>query len=441
MNDWETTRAAICYNCPSLKRGKTRIETWCSKFDLQSDDASCYANWKNRIADPVAKCDIWDKTVIMDHSHPLLDQYKQMLATDYTAPANLSGDGVIMALWENGDRAHLGVILGIRMLRELGWDGIIQLWHVGDYPAGLDKYNVTLKDFREVAAQTGDTWKSYIQWSAKAFAIKYSGLAKVAWQDWDAYFVENPRPLFDLLDEHPFLFWAGGDPWQWRYSWYLHNNIYGLAQGQDCPVMPIQGGLYLIDCKRSWKLIELQRFQDANSKLFYPMSHLTDEEGWRLSISALKYDAIQPGILPWRGPAWWNYLNDKTMFIHRCGGKLWADCCPDWNFILPREQRVKELHTEIAKEYNFGAVSGKLCNQPKPSAQAHMINHPVPEMTRLELARATRGRGRVEPVVEKPVVEKPVVEKPKPKAVVVKKKCGACGGHIPKLNPEFLRHK
>ena len=349
-NDWIATRAAVCYQCPLFRRGQVRVETWCSLFDDQPNaprncEGGRFARWQARITNPTAHCDKWNSTEIMGETHPLLQQYRELLVSPPQTPDNLSGDGVVMALWETGNRAHLGILLACTMLRNLGWDGKIQLWHIGDVPS-LEGLDVELKSFPETMARTGEDWRSYIQWSAKAYAIKHSGLAKAVWQDWDAYFVENPRMLFDLLDQHPFLYWAGGDPWRWRYNAYLHEAIYGLPRLHDCPTGPIQGGVYGINCQTAWKLIELQRLQDANSKMFYPLAHLTDEEGWRLSISALKFPAYQPGPMPWRGPAWWNHVGDKPVFIHRCGGKCWADCVPTWDYGLPREREVSKLSME-----------------------------------------------------------------------------------------------
>ena len=86
-------------------------------------------------------------------------EYKALLATDPQPPANLSGDGVLYAMFEDNNRADLGILVGLKMLREVGWQGRVQLWHVGHHPAidaGLD---VEIIDAREVQRRHG----GYIQ--------------------------------------------------------------------------------------------------------------------------------------------------------------------------------------------------------------------------------------------------------------------------------------
>lgn len=390
-NDWIATRASVCYQCPVFKRGQVRIETWCSMYDddphaNRNCDSAKHGRWQARIVNPDAHCGKWTSTVIMHDQHPLLQQYRDLMVSPPQTPANLNGDGVIMALWETGNRAHLGIVLGCTLLRNWGWKGKIQLWNIGDYPK-LDGLDVDLMSFPETQARTGEDWRSYIQWSAKSYAIRHSGLAKVQWIDWDAYHVDNPEKLFGMLDTNPFLFWAGGDPWRWRYNPYLHDAVYGLPIGHDCPTGPIQGGTYAIDCTKAWKLIELQRLQDSNSRMFYPLAHLTDEEGWRLSITALGFPALQPGPMPWRGPAWVNHVEHDPLVVHRCGAKCWADCCPEWTDVLPKEDEVRRVHTLLARQYGYGAASGLMCNQGKAT-----VGNSSAQAQRLAAARATRGR-------------------------------------------------
>ena len=162
--------------------------------------------------------------------------YKALLATDPQPPANLSGDGVLYAMFEDNNRADLGILVGLKMLREVGWQGRVQLWHVGHHPAidaGLD---VEIIDAREVQARVGGECR--YPWTLKSFAIRYGGLQRVQWLDWDNMDVIDPTPLFAALAARPMLTWHG----DWSDRWGFNKEIHQAVIGGPSPLRPIQGG-------------------------------------------------------------------------------------------------------------------------------------------------------------------------------------------------------
>ena len=145
-------------------------------------------------------------------------------------------------------------------------------------------------DAREVQRREGGEIRS---WTIKSFAIRHSGLARAMWLDWDAYPCRSPSPLFAALVGHPIVYWASGvDDWRWRYNAEIHEAVYG---GQH-QVGSIQGGCYLLDCRRAWPSLTLVRYCDDHYDWWYPANRNSDEEAWRLAIAAAGCDAL------WRSP-------------------------------------------------------------------------------------------------------------------------------------------
>ena len=287
--------------------------------------------------------------------------YKGLLATDPQPPDTLRGDGVLYAMFEDNDRADLGVLVGLKMLREVGWQGRIQFWHVGHHPAidaGLD---VEIIDAGEVQARVGGECR--YPWTLKSFAIRYGGLKRVQWLDWDNMNVVNPTPLFAALDARPMLTWHG----DWSDRWGFNKEIHQAVIGGPSPLRPIQGGTYFIDCANpaAWKLLTLQRYCDDHHAWWYPANRNSDEEAWRLGIAATGLLPWQEaGNLPWRsGVAWVNEWQGQPLCVHRCYGKLWSDCIPTWHDDLPREAHVRELYERFRRDGGYNP-SGRKCDRP-----------------------------------------------------------------------------
>ena len=150
-----------------------------------------------------------------------VDAYLSVLNAKHEPPG-LAGEAVIYPLYEAGESAHLGLTIAIRMLRETGWTGRVQIWHVGSFP-DLSSMDVELYDMRNIP-----NGGSFVSWAAKSFALEHCGLEKAVVADWDAYCVENPRPLFDALDQSAFLWW-GPNGQQW-VNWDVYGRL-GLTFG------------------------------------------------------------------------------------------------------------------------------------------------------------------------------------------------------------------
>ncbi len=309
-------------------------------------------------------------------------EYKTLLASDPQPPAGLHGDGVIFAMFEDYNRADLGILVGLKMLRQAGWQGRVQLWHVGHHPAigaGLD---VEIIDAREVQRRHG----GYIQsWALKSFCMYYSGLRRVQWIDWDAWHACDPSPMFAALDSAQFLYWTGGTVesqanTRWPYNPEIHKAVYG-----DKPLIgPIQGGTYLLNCETGWKLLELQHYLDTNWEWWSKHNRWSDEEGWRLGVAATTPPVVTDR-LEWRHPAWVNWFRGKEQVVHACNGKLWSDCIPTWHE-LPQIASVRELYERFRHNGGYNP-SGRKCDRPATVAAGAKDD-------RVQRVQALRDRAR-----------------------------------------------
>jgi hypothetical protein len=122
------------------------------------------------------------------------------------------GDGII---YVGGGKYWPGIVAGIRLLRtELKCTLPVEVWYRGDCeevnPADVYAFpNVTFHDVDELGRQNGDnrvpTGKvASGGWEAKLYAIYHTSLDRVLFLDADAYCVNNPVPLFQLLDNYSF---------------------------------------------------------------------------------------------------------------------------------------------------------------------------------------------------------------------------------------------
>jgi hypothetical protein len=305
-----------------------------------------------------------------------IEEYKRLLNANLEPPSNLKGNGLIFAMFEDNDRADIGIQIGLTLARQVGWQHEIQFWHVGHIPKIDPALDVKIIDAREVHSVVGGEFLP--PWTLKSFAIRYSGLAKIQWLDWDAYNVRSTGNIFAALDNHTMITWHG----DWSDRWGFNKEIHQAIIGRPSPLRPIQGGTYFLNCDgiEGWKLLTLQRYCDDNYKWWYPANRNSDEEAWRLSIAATNANYIEGGKLDWHGPAWWNHWQGEVFFVHRCNGKLWSDCIPDWDFNMPLEKEVQELYFKLKKDGGYN-LKNRYCGK-----------QPISTKTREEKVQEIRNR-------------------------------------------------
>ena len=375
-------RRSICLLCPDLEHGGGHH--WCEALD--DTFASVYncprtrmARWLARLARGEATCGKWARSpceacAIADplggqrgaDQAAYLAAWQELRARPMPPPAG-HGDGVVYTLY--GQRYVPQVLVAVRLAREIGLTLPIQVWWRDVRDLGSIPDYATTVDAD--AFQAAHPSRRADGWAFKNYALAHSGLRRGLSLDGDAYLVADPRPLFDLLEEHPFLWWEnlGG------FGDNDNPNLIRMFSGSTPAVPSVQGGHYLVHLEKAWRELMLAKWANDHSDFFWQA--LKNERGYGNSDEATWRLTLNLGTIPARclGPANWKRLafvceapGGQPMIVHRCRGKLLADREMRWHDGLPMERRVREL---------FDAL-GLAVYKPK--------------LTRREIAHKARGR-------------------------------------------------
>ena len=179
--------------------------------------------------------------------------------------------------------------------------------------------------------------------AAKSHAVLHSGFRKVLWLDADAYCVADPVPLFSLLDDAAYCYWADWGPG-------------GCCAAVPNPLPSHQnGGEYLVDLEKFWREYQAIHFLDECGRIFYRRNVCADECSTRLVRSLIEDRGVKS--LGWvRRTRSVGILCDAlgcTRIAHRMRreSKLYEGTvprgCKDW----PLESRVMELFRNRSKGY------------------------------------------------------------------------------------------
>lgn len=253
----------------------------------------------------------------------LLIESKRAEFPAYTAGR---GDGVI---YVGGGKYWPMIVAGIRMLRASGSTLPVEVWYRGGeepvYPSDVEGLNVTLCDSHAVADTLGISRVPTGRdggWSNKLFALYHTEFSRVLFLDADAYCIENPAPLFAVLDNGapPFAYWRDLLSQNNSVKW---KNVY--APGDRTFVPPVQGGQLLIDRTRAAPLVSLAKYMCDNAHYYFKHMY-GDQDTWRvaLALGVSSYTLID--YAHWRhGIAFFCGLTaGAPAIVHRCQGKLFA---------------------------------------------------------------------------------------------------------------------
>lgn len=330
--------------------------------------------WFPGLSDPIPEPELSPMPADWPHQAGQITRHlaglKRILDQPYSGPKEARGTGI---LWVGGGPYWPGVVIGIKLLREMGCNLPIQVWHRGDLePVNLDLLQgyggITIVNSVEFAKQIGGC-RILRGWEQKLLAIAHCGWERLLFLDADAYLVERPEPILDQLDKAPFVFWQDMDHNLATVKW---NKVW--PEGPN-GVPPIQGGQLAIDRVAAWKVILAAHWMNQHSDFYF--SHMFgDQDTWRTVLAAINNPRswLNLGKAPWRGTAFLCALPDnKIRVVHRCQGKLMrlGDIpkgrqgynSPQWAY--PKEDRVFQLLTEILRaeektaEETFGAIYAK----------------------------------------------------------------------------------
>lgn len=283
-----------------------------------------------------------DPAVVQDY----LDKLMGVLIQSNPNPDYQSGNGGSGILTVGGGKYWPGIVVMVKLLRELGCNVPVEIWYRGEcetiYPedfydgtiqqyAGIDciysaKYNVRMIDidqrstkFDDSRIKRGDVAKG--GWEAKLYAIYHTALTHVLYLDADAYCVSDPSPLFDLVKDKGFVYWQDLPNQQRSVKW---DNVFPDGPAN---VMQVQGGQLLVNRETAWRLIHLCHYMCQHSDYYFRYMY-GDQDTWRVGLAVLsKHDAtvyLNIGKAEWRGVAFVCAHAGVDYIIHRCQGKLYA---------------------------------------------------------------------------------------------------------------------
>lgn len=258
-------------------------------------------------------------------------------------------------IYVGGGKYWPGIVVGVRMLRELGCTIPVQVWYRGDHepinPADVEGLGVWLRDADRMARERKDNRVLSPNefaggWETKLYALTHTCFDQVLFLDADAYCVRDPSPLFDYLSPaEPFAFWSDLPRMESSVAW---DRVYPHGPGG---VPTVQGGQLLIDRRHGAKLVNAAHWMCQHSDYYF--AHLYgDQDTWRVGLAA--------EACGWRcfGPADWEDVafvcrdRGKPFIVHRCQAKLFrpADANgkpPERCDTLPSEGRVFWHFTDL----------------------------------------------------------------------------------------------
>lgn len=264
-------------------------------------------------------------------------------------------EGVI---YVGGGKYWPGIVVGCKLLRRLNYNGQIEIWYRGKvepvYSYDLKDLNVRMYDVSTFQDSFNDfrldlSTYQHGGWCAKLYALMHTGLEKVLYLDADAYCVENPQRLFQLLYGYSFVFWKDlpnqANSIQWQ-------NVY--PQGNTTIVPQIQGGQLLINRSSGQKIIQIANHLCEHADYYFQHMY-GDQDTWRVALVALQTDDYYNiGKANWQNVAFNCMYEGKSYVIHRCRGKLFDQKdipagktnYSNPHYFLPRESEVFDLFAE-----------------------------------------------------------------------------------------------
>jgi len=285
-------------------------------------------------------------------------------------------------VYVGGGRYWPGIVVGVRLLRHIGYRGPIEVWrgHYADEEpireSDVAGYDVRIVDTREVAKTTQP--RILRGWEAKLHAIRHSRFRRVLFLDADAYCVVDPTPYFDRFSD--FAFWSENrQNIRWHYVWPSHDR-------RD--VIGVQGGQFFVDRETAWPLVVIADWICQHSD-FYFQHVYGDQDAWRLAlaITELPYTIVGPAT--WHHPAFVCAIENRKFVVHRPVSKLFRAC--DWNardcavdfaphlpfetfvwreFAKLAEHEIEECESAFACLYRRGAT--RVFDSPSPDDRAYL---------------------------------------------------------------------
>ena len=231
------------------------------------------------------------------------------------------GDGIV---YVGGGKFWPGIVVGCKMLRDLGCKLPIQVWYRGTcepiVPRQVDGLGVELIDADEMSELLQDNRvpRGHLGlggWEAKGYALSHTKFTRFAYLDADAYFVNDPTPLFEAIPGKAVGYWSDLPHCEENVHW---NKVWPNGKNG---VPSFQGGQFIFDRRYGERALQVMAWMCQNSDFFF--KHMFgDQDCWRVALSATGVPYEHFGPADWPGHAFVCRWGGKDWVVHRCQGKL-----------------------------------------------------------------------------------------------------------------------
>ena len=257
-------------------------------------------------------------------------------------PGGFLGRGIVIGA--GGCRYFTNAWVAINVLRQLGCQLPIQVWHLG--PEELDStmaellrpLNVECIDALE--KREGVPCRILNGWELKCYAMVNSRFEEILYLDADNVPVRNPEYLFDSREyqETGAVFWP--DLGRFEKTLYIWELL-----GLKCPSHPeFESGQMLINKSRCWKPLSLAMWLNENSDFFYRHLH-GDKETFHLAFCKLKqpFVFVETPVQVLPGTMCQHDFEGRRLFQHRNTDK--------WNLFANNPKLVDFWMEEDCRRY------------------------------------------------------------------------------------------
>lgn len=274
----------------------------------------------------------------------LVERFLQKMPT-YPA-GNFSGRGAVIC---GGGPYEPGIYVACNMLRLVGWEYPIQVWHRGEAEPISDQIR-KLEQVEVINTETHPARyerRTFGGWQAKSFALIHCPFEEILYFDADAYPVAALDDCFsERHNPHGIVTWPD-TPWgdhtpQWH--------SYGLApDGQ----LSLNGGHYILEKRKAWSVLQLVGHYDNYSDYYYcqhkqckeDVGGYGDQDQMRAALHKLQFPIHRytPRPLLCDGQSYIQAGPDGSpLFVHRFFNKFALPeefhCPPNWHAnTLPME--------------------------------------------------------------------------------------------------------
>jgi ADP-heptose:LPS heptosyltransferase len=318
--------------------------------------------------------------------HTAREALDKFIPTIPPYPDQLSGRGIVIC--GGGLRYFTCAWVCIQMLRKLGCQLPIELWHFGEdeidseMKALVEPFDVECVDAYAIIKKF--PMRRIGGWQLKAYSIVHSKYQEVLFLDADNVPVKNPEFLFDTpqFKETGAIFWP--DYGQFDKTRLIWKNC-GLTQ-PDTP--EFESGQIVVDKARCFRALRLSLWFNEHSDFYYQHLH-GDKETFHLAFEKLgqPYTLISTPIHSLFGTMCQHDFNGQRLFQHRNNDKwnlfLLNASVSDFWFESECRAFVEELRTRWdGRTSRFVDSRKSKAPERAPIIKACMISCPEREMLR-----------------------------------------------------------